>query len=163
MRKFIKGQDRSQGTLLPERLDDYVEEDNPVRVIDVFIDHLDVFEAVNSRDRNFTRAKMKRRLRDVELAIERYLAQFDQADRTEPSPDDARTLQDKVARLGEEMARLKRRSGATGRRPARTAPSRHGVLMVTIGASAAGCVRACSSGHRPGWITGPISCSCSAA
>ena len=97
MSKFIKGQDRSQGTLLPERLDDYVEEDNPVRVIDVFIDHLDVFEAVNSRDRNFTRAKMKRRLRDVELAIERYLAQFDQADRTEPAPDDARILQDKVA------------------------------------------------------------------
>lgn len=211
MSKFIKGQDRSQGTLFPERLDDYVEADNPVRVIDVFIDDLDIsglgfkaepagtgrpgyhprtmlklyvygylnrvqssrrleveaqrnielmwltgrlapdfktiadfrkdngeairlvcrefvmlckklnllsdklvaidgskFKAVNSRDRNFTRAKMKRRLRDVESAIERYLAQLDQADRTEPAPDDARTLQDKVARLREEMARLKK-------------------------------------------------------
>jgi transposase len=211
MSKFIEGQDRSQGTLFPERLDDYVEEDSPVRVIDVFIDDLDIsglgfkaepaatgrpgyhpktmlklyvygylnrvqssrrleveaqrnielmwltgrlapdfktiadfrkdnpeairlvcrefvmlckklnllseklvaidgskFKAVNSRDKNFTRAKMKRRLKDVESAIERYLAQLDETDRTEPKPDDAKTLQDKVARLREEMARLKK-------------------------------------------------------
>ncbi len=211
MSKFIRGQDRSQGTLFPERLDDCVEEDNPVRVIDVFIDDLDIsglgfkaepaatgrpgyhpktmlklyvygylnrvqssrrleveaqrnielmwltgrlapdfktiadfrkdnpeairlvcrefvmlckklnllseklvaidgskFKAVNSRDKNFTRAKMKRRLRDVESAIERYLAQLDETDRTEPAPDDAKTLQDKVAKLREEMARLKK-------------------------------------------------------
>ena len=211
MSKFIKGQDRSQGTLFPERLDDFVEEENPVRVIDVFIDDLDIsglgfkaepaatgrpgyhpkmmlklyvygylnrvqssrrleveaqrnielmwltgrlapdfktiadfrkdnpeairlvcrefvmlckklnllseklvaidgskFKAVNSRDKNFTRAKMKRRLRDVESAIERYLAQLDETDKTEPAPDDAKTLQDKVAKLREEMARLKK-------------------------------------------------------
>ena len=211
MSKFIKGQDRSQGTLFPERLDDYVEEDNPVRVIDVFIDDLDIsglgfkaepahtgrpgyhpktmlklyvygylnrvqssrrleveaqrnielmwltgrlvpdfktiadfrkdnpeairlvcrefvmlckklnllseklvavdgskFKAVNSRDNNFTRAKMKRRLKDVESAIERYLARLDETDRTEPVPDDAKTLQDKVAKLKEEMGRLKK-------------------------------------------------------
>ena len=42
MSKFIEGQDRSLGTLFPERLDDYVEEDDPVRVIDVFIDDLDI-------------------------------------------------------------------------------------------------------------------------
>jgi len=211
MSKFIKGQDRSQGTLFPERLDDYVEEDSSVRVIDVFIDDLDIsglgfkaepaatgrpgyhpktmlklyvygylnrvqssrrleveaqrniellwltgrlapdfktiadfrkdnpeairlvcreflmlckklnllseklvaidgskFKAVNSRDKNFTRAKMKRRLRDVESAIERYLAQLDETDKTEPAPDDARTLRDKVAKLREEMARLKK-------------------------------------------------------
>jgi hypothetical protein len=36
MSKFIEGQDRSQGTLFPERLDDYVEEDSPVPVIDLF-------------------------------------------------------------------------------------------------------------------------------
>ena len=42
MSKFIEGLDRSQGTLFPERLDDYVEEDSPVRVIDVFIDDLDI-------------------------------------------------------------------------------------------------------------------------
>ena len=65
-------------------------------------------KAVNSRDKNFTRAKMKRRLRDVESAIERYLAQLDETDQTEPAPDDAKTLQDKVAKLREEMARLKK-------------------------------------------------------
>ena len=42
MSKFIEGQDRNQGTLFPERLDDFVEEENPVRVIDVFIDDLDI-------------------------------------------------------------------------------------------------------------------------
>jgi len=66
------------------------------------------FKAVNSRDKNFTKAKMKRRLRDVESAIERYLAELDETDRTEPKPDDAKTLQDKVAKLREEMARLKK-------------------------------------------------------
>ena len=39
---FIEGEDRSQATLFPELLDDYVAEDNPVRVIDVFIDDLDI-------------------------------------------------------------------------------------------------------------------------
>jgi len=211
MSKFIEGQDRSQGTLFPERLDDYVDEDSPVRVIDVFIDDLDIsglgfrtelaatgrpryhpktmlklyvygylnrvqssrrleveaqrnielmwltgrlapdfktiadfrkdnpeairlvcrefvmlckklnllseklvaidgskFKAVNSRDQNFTKAKMKRRLKDVESIIERYLARLDETDQTEPPPDDAKTLQDKVAKLREEMARLKK-------------------------------------------------------
>jgi transposase len=42
MSGFIEGEVRNQGTLFPERLDDYVAEDNPVRVIDVFIDDLDV-------------------------------------------------------------------------------------------------------------------------
>jgi transposase len=41
MSGFIKGDDRYQATLFPERLDDYVGEDDPVRVIDVFIDDLD--------------------------------------------------------------------------------------------------------------------------
>jgi len=211
MSGFIEGEDRNQATMFPERLDDYVAEDHPVRVIDVFIDDLDIsglgfkaepaatgrpgyhpkmmlklyvygylnrvqssrrleveaqrnielmwltgrlapdfktiadfrkdngeairlvcrefvmlckklnllseklvaidgskFKAVNSRDKNFTKAKMKRRLRDVEMAIERYLAQLDQADRSEPAPDDAKTMQDKVAKLRKEMARLKK-------------------------------------------------------
>src|SRR6056300_436284 len=42
MSGFIQGEDRSQATLFPERLDDYVTEDSPVRVIDVFIDELDL-------------------------------------------------------------------------------------------------------------------------
>jgi len=211
MSGFIEGEDRNQGTLFPERLDDYVAEDNPVRVIDVFIDDLDIsglgfkaepavtgrpgyhpkmmlklyvygylnrvqssrrlereahrnielmwltgrlapdfktiadfrkdngeairlvcrefvmlckklnllsdklvaidgskFKAVNSRDRNFTRAKMKRRLEAVESSIERYLTELAEADQNEPAADDTKTLQDKVAKLREEMARLKK-------------------------------------------------------
>ena len=42
MKRFVEGEDRNQVTLLPECLDDYVGEDNPVRVIDVFIDELDL-------------------------------------------------------------------------------------------------------------------------
>ncbi len=42
MKRFIEGIGRDQVTLLPDCLDDYVEEDNPVRVIDAFIDMLDL-------------------------------------------------------------------------------------------------------------------------
>ena len=40
MKRFVEGEDRRQATLLPECLDDYVTQDNPVRVIDVFTDEL---------------------------------------------------------------------------------------------------------------------------
>jgi len=42
MKRFIEGEDRGQGTLLPELLDDYVTDNNPVRVVDVFVDELDL-------------------------------------------------------------------------------------------------------------------------
>jgi transposase len=42
MKRFIEGEDRSQSTLFPEHLDDYIAEDNPVRIIDVFVDELDL-------------------------------------------------------------------------------------------------------------------------
>src|SRR6267142_808078 len=42
MKRFVEGEDRRQGTLLPEYLEDYVSEENPVRVIDVFVDELDL-------------------------------------------------------------------------------------------------------------------------
>ena len=42
MKRFISGTDRSQSTLLPECLDDWVGDDNPVRAIDVFVDSLDL-------------------------------------------------------------------------------------------------------------------------
>ena len=213
MKRFIEGEDRGQSTLFPERLDDWVGEDNAVRVIDVFVDELDLgglgfgrvapqatgrpgyhpcvllklyiygylnrvqssrrlereagrnvevmwltgrlvpdhktiadfrkdngpairkvcarfialcrrldllaeacvaidgakFKAVNTRDKNFTRAKMQRRLEQIEESVERYLHQLDSADRQEPSL--ARTaktarLKDKIATLKEEMQRL---------------------------------------------------------
>ena len=34
---FIRGVSRDQATLFPERLDDYIDEENPVRFIDVFL------------------------------------------------------------------------------------------------------------------------------
>ena len=39
---FIRGESRDQGTLFPERLDDYIGEDNAVRFIDFFVDDLDM-------------------------------------------------------------------------------------------------------------------------
>ena len=42
MKRFVEGEDRRQGVLLPEYLDDYVGEDNPVRVVEVFVDELDL-------------------------------------------------------------------------------------------------------------------------
>ena len=213
MSRFIEGEDRSQATLFPERLDDYITEENTVRVIDVFIDELDIsglgfqaepkttgrpgfdprtllklyvygylnrvqssrrlereaqrnvelmwligrlapdfrtiadfrknngeairlvcrefvmlcrklelftdafvaidgskFKAVNQRDRNFTKAKMKRRLQQIDESIERYLGQLASADRQVPEvaePKKAR-LEDKIAKLKEEMSRLKK-------------------------------------------------------
>ena len=209
MSGFIEGENRYQSTLFPESVDDYVEEDSVVRVIDVFIDRLDIsglgfkteaaetgrpgyhpctmlkiyvygylnrvhssrrlerearrnvelmwltarlapdfktiadfrkdngeairlvcrefvmlchklnligdtlaidgskFKAVNNRDKNFTRAKMKRRLAEVEASIERYLNELDKTDRSAP-PRDSRSLKDKLAALTEEMDRLKK-------------------------------------------------------
>lgn len=42
MKRFVESQDRRQSTLLPERLDDFVADDNPVRVIEALIDELDL-------------------------------------------------------------------------------------------------------------------------
>jgi len=211
MSGFIQGEDRHQATLFPASLDEYVAEDSAVRVIDVFVDDLDIsglgfkrepaatgrpayhpktllklyiygylnrvqssrrlereaqrnvelmwltgrlapdvktiadfrrangeairlvcrefvllcrklnlfadafvaidgskFKAVNNRDKNFTRAKMKRRLAEVEASIERYLAELSAADREEPAPDKSERLADKIAALKEEMTRLKK-------------------------------------------------------
>jgi transposase len=42
MRRFIEGEERTQITLMPECLEDYVAEDNPVRVVEVFVNELDL-------------------------------------------------------------------------------------------------------------------------
>ena len=209
MSGFIEGENRYQSTLFPESVDDYVEEDSVVRVIDVFIDRLDIpglgfkaeaaetgrpgyhprtmlkiyvygylnevhssrklereaqrnvelmwltgrlapdfktiadfrkdngeairlvcrefvmlcrklnllsstvavdgskFKAVNNRDKNFTRAKMKRRIAEVEKSIDRYLDQLERSDQAEP-PKDGRSVEEKIAALKEEMDSLKK-------------------------------------------------------
>jgi transposase len=215
MKRFVDGVDRGQSTLFPECLEDWINEDNPVRVIDVFVEELDLaelgfarvdpkvtgrpsyhpsvllklyiygylnrvqssrrlereagrnvevmwltsrlvpdhktiadfrkdngraigqvcsrfialcrmmglftnasvaidgskFKAVNNRDKNFTHAKMKRRLEQIEQSIGRYLHQMDSADRQEPSPAGATKttrLKDKIVKLKEEMQRLEK-------------------------------------------------------
>jgi len=213
MTDFIQGENRYQSTLFPERLDDYIAEDSAVRVVDVFIDELDLsglgfqtepkatgrpaydpatmlklyvygylnriqssrrleresqrnvelmwltgrlapdfktiadfrkdngkairlvcrefvmlcrklnlfadafvaidgskFKAVNNRDRNFTKAKMKRRLQQIDESIERYLGQMASADRQEADVAQHKTerLEEKIAKLKEEIERLKK-------------------------------------------------------
>ena len=213
MKRFIQGECRTQSILLPEALDDYVTETNPVRVVDVFVDELDLrklgfdgvdpaatgrpayhpavllklyiygylnrvqssrrlekeaqgnvevmwltgrlmpdfktiadfrkdngkairgvcrqfvvlcqqfglfadalvaidgskFKAVNNRDRNFTSAKLKRRMEEVESSINRYLVDLDSADRQEPvvAKAKAERLHDKIAALKKQMKELK--------------------------------------------------------
>lgn len=63
MKRFIEGVDRSQSTLFPERLEDWVGEDNPVRVVDVFVDELDLRElgsAASSQSRQARRPITRR-------------------------------------------------------------------------------------------------------
>ena len=67
------------------------------------------FKAVNNRDKNFTRAKMQRRMAQIEESVARYLHQLDSADRQEPSlarTTKATRLKEKIAKLKEEMQRL---------------------------------------------------------
>ena len=44
MKRFIEGDDREQGILFPDHLEDYVIEDNPVRAVDAFVDALDLVD-----------------------------------------------------------------------------------------------------------------------
>jgi len=54
MTRFVEGEERSQSMLFPERLEDWISEDNPVRVVDVFVDELDLrglgFERVTAAE-----------------------------------------------------------------------------------------------------------------
>src|ERR1700750_2451278 len=61
------------------------------------------FKAVNNRDKNFTRAKMDRRMAQIEESVARYLQQLDTADRQEPSE----ALKTKTDRLKDKIAELK--------------------------------------------------------
>src|SRR5499427_4026006 len=125
MTGFIQGADRSQGYLLPERIDEYVSEESPVRVIEAFVEELDLrrigmfsqavvaidgskFKAVNHRDRNFTSGKMQLRMQLIEQSITEYLEQLDRMDRKEAprSVRKAVRLKERIATLKQEMRRL---------------------------------------------------------
>jgi gas vesicle protein len=67
------------------------------------------FKAVNNRDKNFTRAKMDRRMAQIEESVARYMQQLDSADRQESSEalkTKTSRLTEKIAKLKEEMQRL---------------------------------------------------------
>jgi hypothetical protein len=68
------------------------------------------FKAVNTRDKNFTKAKLKRRLQQIDESIERYLSQIASADRqeTETATSKSQRLKDKISTLEKEMDRLKK-------------------------------------------------------
>ena len=73
------------------------------------------FKAVNNRDRNFTQAKLRARMEQIEKSIDRYLAAMDTADRTQSDVAEAKTsrLQDKIEKLRQQMQALKHWMGAT--------------------------------------------------
>ena len=211
MKRFIEGEPRPQSTLFPDRIEDYIDEDNPVRALEAFVDALDLdrlgfegmtpkvtgrpayhpstmlklyidgylnqiqstrrlareagrniermwllgrlrpdfktvanfrrangkaiqkvcskfvqlcrefglfsqaliavdgskFKACNNRDKNFTPAKMKRRVEEIEKSIDRYFARLDRVDKEEPgSKDQTQKLQEKIASLKREVERL---------------------------------------------------------
>jgi transposase len=228
MKRFVEGEDRQQATLLPACLDDYVTEDNPVRVIDVFIDELDLealgfagvvpevtgrpayhpatllkiylygylnriqssrrleresqrnielmwltgrlmpdfktiadfrrdngpairaacaqfvvlcrnlnlftravvaldgsrFKAVNNRDKNFTVAKVAKRIEQVEASIARYLAALDRADRQDDDVAEAKTvrLKEKIEACGDRCNRSRRWTERSKPRPTNRLP-----------------------------------------
>jgi transposase len=65
------------------------------------------FKAVNSRDRNFTKAKIAKRVELIEASIERYLSELETADRQPSAPEIKITrLKDKVGRLKQEIERM---------------------------------------------------------
>jgi len=212
MKRFIEGENRFQSTLFPESLEDYIADDNPVRVIDAFVNGLDLkqlgfdraepsetgrpgyepavmlkiyvygylnrltttrvleqethrnvdliwltgrlmpdhktigefrrnnrkavrrvcaefvgicrelklfeqvivaidgskFKAVNSRDKNFTRKSIKRRMKRLQEHIDRYLTILDEADKREPEEHKytAEELAEKIASMKQQMGRL---------------------------------------------------------
>ena len=67
------------------------------------------FKAVNSRDKNFTRKSVKRRLKKTQANIDRYLAKLDAADREEPEIREvtAAQLKQKIASMEAKMEELK--------------------------------------------------------
>ncbi len=93
------------------------------------------FKAVNNRDKNFTRAKMDRRMAQIEESVARYLQQLDTADRQEPSEalkTKVGRLKEKIAKLKEEMGRLRARWRRAGGAPVSWATTSRSLLILRI-------------------------------
>ncbi|MCP2080094.1 UNVERIFIED_ORG: hypothetical protein J2W74_001280 [Methylorubrum zatmanii] len=123
MTRFVSGADRHQIALLPHRLDDYVSEDNPVRIVDVFVDELDLtalgfasmMPAATGRlapdriytDRGMTGTNRARPGLDQALAAVRSSDTLvvPKLDRLARSVPDARTIADALVGRGIRLAR----------------------------------------------------------
>ena len=94
MARFVVGDDRSQSTLFPERLDDYLSEDNPVRAIDVFVYELDLLSRsrfigvtdLSARAGRGGRVKSKISGRELATCLRRFLP----ATQRRPPPTECR-------------------------------------------------------------------------
>jgi transposase len=77
------------------------------------------FKAVNNRDWNFTKAKMQRRVQQIDESIARYLSQIARADRQEAAvaTDNTQRLEEKITVLKTEMARIKTHEGPMRQTP----------------------------------------------
>jgi transposase len=77
------------------------------------------FKAVNNRDRNYTPHKLEQRIKQVQESIDRYLQALDTADRTQPQDLPAKTerIQDKLAKLRQQMGRLRQVQQELPRQP----------------------------------------------
>ena len=116
------------------------------------------FKAVNNRDRNFTHAKMARRVAQIEESITRYLHQLDSADLQEPSEaitTKVARLKEKIGRLRQEMDRLAALNGLMRRAPnQRILSDRSGtpVRWQPVAAALAWSATTCRSWLRPSII-----------
>jgi hypothetical protein len=93
MKRFIEGENRSQSTLFPERLDDYIAEDNPVRAIEVFVDELDLdqlgFDGMQPESHRQARLPSGDAAEDLHLRLP-------QSDSIQPPPGAGNTAQCRV-------------------------------------------------------------------
>src|SRR5438477_509407 len=109
MGRFVEGEDRHQATLLPSRLDDYVGEDSAARVVDVFVDELDLMSLGFAVTAAATGRPAYHPATLLKLYIYGYLPDLDTADRQEGEAAEARAgkLKDKIATLRAQMQALK--------------------------------------------------------
>ena len=79
MKRFIEGEDRQQVTLLPECIDDYIGEDNPVRVVDAFVEELDLYTKMT-----FSRHSSRQRASALKPYVDGSAAKPTQSFRRQP-------------------------------------------------------------------------------
>ncbi len=123
MSRFVEGEDRRQSTLLPSCLDDYVSEDNPARVIDVFVDELDLGELGFAGDAAMTGRPAYHPATLLKLYVYGYLNRVPSSRRLEREAGrnvELMWLTGKLAPDHKTIANFRKDHGPAIRRPART-------------------------------------------